>query len=90
MATSWVLSMIRKVTSSSILLRLLMRVDLMSMLVSGGIINTAAVALGSAIAFDWKKAFPFGFNFDSVNSRAVSFVFVFDYSLFREKLAEFN
>lgn len=82
MATSWILSLIRKVTSSSILLRLVVRVDFMSMLVSGGIMNTAMVALGSAIAFDWKKAFPFGFNFDSVNSRAVSFVFVFDDSLF--------
>jgi len=67
-----------------------MLVDLISMHVSGGIMNTAMVALGSAIAFDWKKAFPFGFNFDSDNSRAVSFVFVFDYSLLREKLAEFN
>ena len=67
-----------------------MLVDLISMHVSGGIMNTATLALGSAIAFDWKKALPFRFNFDSDNSRAVSFVFVFDYSLLREKLAEFN
>ena len=47
MATSLILSLIRKLTSSSMLLRLLICVDCTSMLVSGGMINVATVIFGS-------------------------------------------